>query len=106
MWESVWQSIVIPLVSVLVGAFITWWVSRYYYKRAGDELKIESGRIRKLINLIGRALEQFGPVEFKRDDKGEISSIYVDLKGTISAKSKLTGTLTVDKKAEDSKTPE
>ena len=92
MWEFMLQ-----FVAVLAGAFVTWLCSRYYYKRAGDELRTEADRIRKLSNLIGSALEQRGPVEFKRDDKDEITAIYVPLKATGGGKSGGTATLTVDK---------
>ena len=100
MWEFIWS-----LVGLIIGALITWLCSRYYYKRAGDELRVEADRIRKLSNLIGHALEQRGPVEFKRDDNGEITSIYVKLACTGGGKSGGTATLTVDKKAKDSETP-
>lgn len=100
-----WQFIS-GLVGVLLGGLITWLVSYHYYEKAGDELGIEAGNIRKLANLIGHALEQAGLAQFKRDAKGEMTSIYVDAKAAISAKSKLTGSLTVDRKVEDPKTPE
>ena len=77
MWHFIWD-----VVAVIIGAFVTWLASRYYYKKAGDELRAEADGIRKLSNLIGHALEQAGLAEFKRDDKGEMTAIYVDVKAT------------------------
>jgi hypothetical protein len=104
MWELMLQFIG-TIVGVIVGGLITWLVSRYFYKRAGDELRIEADRIRKLSNLICRALEQAELAEFKSDKDGGISSLYVNLKAVGGGKSGGSATLTVDKKADDSKTP-
>jgi hypothetical protein len=60
-----------PLVSVLMGAAITWIVARYYYKRAGDELKVEARELKRTSNLILRWLENRGEnIEVVRDSSG------------------------------------
>lgn len=55
------------IVSVLVGAGITFFVSRYYYKRAGDELRQEARSLHKQTQLILLSLEQAGLVVLARE---------------------------------------
>jgi hypothetical protein len=94
------------LVGVLLGGLITWWFARGYYKKAGEELKIEAGKIRKLAKLICRGLEEAGLAEFSRDKDGEPSGIYINLKASgVRSKSGVRGTLTVDRKSEAPETP-
>ncbi len=100
MWEFIWG-----FVALIIGALVTWLCSRYYYKRAGDELRIEADRIRRLSTFICDALEQAGLTAFKRNKEGEIAAQYVELRATGRIKLGGTGTLTVDKRAEDSETP-
>lgn len=54
-------------VSVLVGAVITFFVSRHYYKRAGDDLRLEAQSLHKQTQLILVSLEQAGLVVLTRD---------------------------------------
>lgn len=93
------------ITGVIIGGLITWVVAWLYYKKAGDELKIEADRIRRLSTFICDALEQAGLTAFKRNKDGEIAAQYVELRATGRIKLGGTGTLTVDKRAEDSETP-
>lgn len=94
-----WQFIG-TIAGVVIGGLITWLVAWLYYKKAGDELKTETGRIRKLNNLICRGLEQAKLAEFGRDKDGEISGIYVNLKVSGGGKSGESATTAVDRKPE------
>jgi len=55
------------LVSVLAGAATTFFASRYYYKRAGDDLRLEAQALRKQTQLILVSLEQAGFVVLVRN---------------------------------------
>ncbi|MES1993261.1 MAG: hypothetical protein V4457_06580 [Pseudomonadota bacterium] len=55
------------IVSVLVGGVITFFVSRHYYKRAGDDLRLEARSLHKQTQLILVSLEQAGLVVLTRD---------------------------------------
>ena len=59
------------IVSVLVGAVITFLVSRHYYKRAGDDLRLEAQSLHKQTQLILVSLEQADLVVLARDG-GEV----------------------------------
>lgn len=59
------------LTSLFVGSFVTWFVARIYYMRAGDELRNEAARLHKTTQLILRWLENRGEnVEVIRDAMG------------------------------------
>jgi len=100
MWQFIWQ-----LAGLLVGGLITLVVSWYFYKRAGDELRAEADKIRRLNDFICTGLEQAGLAKFRRNKDGEISAMYIELKTAGPFKIHGTATLTADKKAEDSETP-
>ena len=59
------------LVSVLIGAGITWLVARHYYKKAGDELKAEAAHLQRTSEMILRWLETEGKnIKVIRDTGG------------------------------------
>ena len=41
--EAVWA-----VIGIVAGGLVTWWVSRHYFKRAGDELREEAEKLRSL----------------------------------------------------------
>ena len=49
-----------PIVSVFTGSAITWLFAWLYYKKAGDELKVEATRLQRTTELILRWLEASG----------------------------------------------
>ena len=49
-----------PFVSLLTGAAITWLFAWLYYKKAGDQLKIEAARLQRTTELVLRWLEARG----------------------------------------------
>lgn len=82
------------ILSVLIGAAITWLVSWYYYKRAGDELKIEAERLQRTNEMILRWLEVDGNnIKIIRDDAGNPVSLAraADFSDSISASCSVVG---------------
>jgi len=67
--------IISSLCSFALGAFVTWLVSRRYYKKAADELKAETEKTRTLIRISLRALESAGLVELTHNKAGKITGI-------------------------------
>ena len=69
---TVWQQWVQTIVSMAISAGVTWVAAWRYYKKAGDELRAESVRLRTLIGdtLIG--LERAGLLTRKVGPDGEI----------------------------------
>ena len=71
----------IGVLGIAVGAFITWRVSKHYYERAGRELRKESEALRGLVGMILRAMQNAGLAKIKRDEKGKMTLLVIDLKG-------------------------
>jgi hypothetical protein len=75
--EVILQQAVVPALSVLVGAAITWLVSRYYYRRAARELDATARELTRLSDLIVQGLEGTGLVTWTRDAAGRpVSMVY------------------------------
>lgn len=74
------------IISMAIGALITWLVSRYYYIKAGQELKIEATELKKLNTLMLRALEKAGLAKFNRDENGNIKGMIIELASKIEGK--------------------
>jgi len=51
MTSEAWIGIFASIAATFVGGGITWAVSRWYFKRSGDELRAEAQELRKLTNL-------------------------------------------------------
>lgn len=60
---------------VIIGAIITWLVTRSYYIKASNELKNESAELRRLSKLLLRGFENAGLIELNRNNTGEITGI-------------------------------
>jgi len=86
--------LVLNLVFLFVGAAITFLVSRYYYKRASEDLMKKASKLIKKIDLILRAMEEAGAVEWNKDEQGNIIGIVLKLSGSINIKSDAHGKLT------------
>ncbi len=56
------------LAASLVSIVATWFFAWLYYRRAGNELQGEVRELRRLTNLILRALENAGFVKINRDE--------------------------------------
>jgi hypothetical protein len=66
------------LIGIVLGGFITWIVSRYYYKKAGNELLNESRKLKLMSDLIIYKLQYPDtPTEIKRDTNGDVTGLIV-----------------------------
>jgi hypothetical protein len=71
-------NIVSAFVGVAIGGVITWLVSWYYYKKAGDELKQETTELRRLTNLVLHGLEDAGSIKLNRDTSGKVIGLIIE----------------------------
>lgn len=69
-----------PPFGLAVGVAATWLVARYYFKRAGDELKREAAMLHKATSLILAYLEnRHSDVEVRRDSEGRVVGLKVGM---------------------------
>lgn len=76
------ETIVSTIIGIISGGILTWIASRYYYKKAGDELRAEAERLRKLSELV--LYIQTNPqadVSLSRDDNGNVIGLIVSSAG-------------------------
>ena len=73
------ESILSTVVGVISGSVVTWFAAWYYYKKAGDELLLESQKLKQTSDLILYKL-QFPdtPTQLKRNEKGEVVGLIVE----------------------------
>jgi hypothetical protein len=71
------------IINVILGGIITWFLAWYYYKRAGEELRHEAEKLRKLNSMILIALEKQGWVKLNRDKDGNITGFLFEYAGNI-----------------------
>ena len=69
--SAFWSNLIGALIGVLIGGLTTYFVARYYYKRASQELKDEATELRDLTTLVLRGLERAGFVEYSKDEQGK-----------------------------------
>lgn len=82
------------IVSMIVGALITWAVAWFYYKRAGDELRQESMALRSATDAILYIQQNPGAkVEVRRDEQGRVLGLIVSIQGKASITFSARGTL-------------
>lgn len=79
-------SMILTIFSVIVGGLITWFASKYFYIKAGKELREEADELRRLNVLMLRALENAGLAHFHRDDENNITGLQISLVSHITAK--------------------
>ena len=83
-----------PLVALLLGSAITWVVAWWYYKRAGDELRIESKRLLQTSNLILAFMEnRAAVVAVDRDAEGMPTGLTVTASGASASISTASGSV-------------
>jgi hypothetical protein len=84
------------LIGLVVGAFVTWACSDWYYKRAGDDLKREARRLHVALSAVVYKLEYpDAQVEATRDADGAVTGLVVRLHGVTTASPFATGNLTL-----------
>ena len=89
-------NIVPVLIGVLIGGVITWRVSLFYYKKAGDELKQEATNLMqeaievdRLTNLVLHSLENAGIVELVKDASGKSTGIKINISGMFAGEGRI-----------------
>lgn len=83
------------LGALLFGGLITWYFSRLYYKKSGDEMATEAARLRHLSTVMLNAMEDAGIVKLNRAQSGEIIGRVVELSGICEGSSETFGELQV-----------
>jgi hypothetical protein len=93
------QNVLMNTGAVLLGGLITWYFSRLYYRKAGNELRDEAARLRHLSNIMLNAMEDAGLVKLNRDQLREIKGRVVELSAVFEGSTTLGGDLQVNKPA-------
>jgi hypothetical protein len=60
-------TIIVSLISIAVGGFITFLVIRWYYARASGELEREAGELKDYTVMLVNYLDDAGVIEVERD---------------------------------------
>ena len=81
------------VVAVLFGGLITWYFSRFYYRKAGDELRDQAAQLEHLSNIMLNAMEDAGLLKLNRGQSGEIKGRVVELSAVFESRSMMGGDL-------------
>jgi hypothetical protein len=84
-------NLTLTLGAIILGGLIT----RFYYKKAGDELAKEAARLRHLSSVMLNAMEDSGLVKLNRAESGEIVGRVIPLSATFEGGTKMSGELEV-----------
>jgi hypothetical protein len=71
--------IVIAVISFLAGVLVTY----CFYYQSGKDLKVETEELKRLNNLMLRAMENTGQVKLHRDASDKITGFVIELSGTV-----------------------
>jgi hypothetical protein len=63
-------TIILTLISIAVGGFITFLVTRWYYNRASGDLEREAGELKDYTVMLINYLDDAGVIEVERDVQG------------------------------------
>ncbi len=86
------ETIVGTVVGIIVGGVITWCVSQKYYVKSSKELKDEAERLRSVVDLIHRRLDNSGAkIESFVGNDGHVTSAFVAAVGKASGSSSVLG---------------
>ncbi len=88
-------NVLISVVAVLVGAVITWYLSRRYYKKAGADLVKEAAELRHLSTIMLNAMEDGGLVKLNRSETGQIVGRRIEATAVFEGSTTLTGDLEI-----------
>ena len=70
------------VVGVVAGAVVTWLAARWYYQKAGEELRDESKKLRQATDLAIYCLtNKNAQVSAKYDETGHVSGLIVSASG-------------------------
>jgi len=94
------------LVSLFVGSIVsvvaTWVFTHIYYRRAGQDLTLESERLRqetghtrRLVNILAQALEAARVIDVTWGAGGELNGIVIHMTGISEGSGGVMGTVTV-----------
>jgi len=72
-------------IYLMLGGLITFLVSRYYYKKASEELKRETESLHNNTILILRGLKENGIIDYTEDEYGNPKGLIVTLKVSMSS---------------------
>jgi hypothetical protein len=81
--------------ALLLGGLITWYFSRLYYKKSGDELRDQAARLQHLSNIMLNAMEDAGLVKLNRGQSGEIKGRVVELSAVFEGRTTMGGDLQI-----------
>lgn len=89
------STFLINIVSIFIGALITWYFAHRYYGKASKELVEETKHIRKLLNcIVLLESDDQGPYSVKRDHEGNAVGLIAQLTSSLKGNSTVTGDLT------------
>jgi hypothetical protein len=83
------------ILSLAVGALVTWWVARHYYQRTTQDLLKEAAELRRLNSLMLHGMEDAGWIKLDRDSTGKILGFQQIVKAQGIASSEAFGVPTV-----------
>ena len=83
------QNIIWNIISIAIGALITWFVAWRYYVRAALALEAETKKLRNLLRITLQALEDAGMVKLNRDPSGQIVGMTHNVNISLSASASL-----------------
>ncbi len=89
----------VTIVSIIIGALITWYFAHRYYIKASKELIEETKHIRKLLNcIVLLESDDEGQYTVKRDYEGNAVGLITQLSASMKGHSTVTGDLTIKSK--------
>ena len=83
-----------PATQLIIGSVVTWLAARFYYKRAGDELRAEAKALHMATGAIIYFLENpNAKIEVQRDNSGRVTGLVVGMSGHASMSFTASGNL-------------
>jgi len=78
------ETIVFTAIGVILGGLITWIVAWIYYKKAGDQLVVESNKLKLTSDLVLYKLQYpETPTQLKRNESGEVIGLIVEMSARV-----------------------
>jgi hypothetical protein len=92
-WGSNLKENMETLISIVIGAVITWFFSWLYYAKSGKQLVQEAAKLRQLNELLLRGMENAGLMKIARDESGQPTGLVIELEAHIGASSSMSAKL-------------